>query len=158
MAVALTALVLTVALVAVLLTRQRERHRPEVTPGNAPAPRKRMTRQEKILQKLDPLPEIPTMMDLVREEIAAEGVDDIPGHEDLPDPVKLKVFRRDHRVIETCDHAGYRFVVTDGVAPGDATEEDVTLRCDDCGDPPPISHRPAGDAAGTNPDDQTLSE
>jgi hypothetical protein len=157
-AVALIALVLSVTIVAVLLTRQRERHRPEATAENTPGPRKRMTRQEKILQKLDPLPEIPTMMDLVREEIAAEGVDDIPGHDNLPDPIKLKVFRRDQRIIEACEHDGYRFVVADGVNPEDATAEDVALRCDECGEPPPVSDSPVVDTSGTNLDDETLSD
>ena len=139
------------AVVAALLTRQRERHRPEAPPDSPPPTRKRLTRQEKILQKLDPLPEIPTLMDLVREEIAAEGVDDIPGHEDLPDPVKLKVFRRDYRVIEVCVHDAYHFAVADGIERAEATTQDVALRCDECGDPPPDP-----DAPGTNDDTGTL--
>jgi hypothetical protein len=136
-----------------LLTRQRERLRPEATPESPPPARKRPTRQEKILQKLEPLPEIPTMMDLVREEIAAEGVDDIPGHEDLPDPVKLKVFRRDHRVIEACTHDAYHFAVAEGIERPEATTQDVALRCDECGELPPLPDTP-----GTNDDDATLPE
>ena len=89
MGIALVALVFSIALVAVMLTRQRERHRPEVDPGEQPPARKRPTRQEKILQKLEPLPELPTLMDLVREEIAEAGIIELPGHEGLPDPVAL---------------------------------------------------------------------
>lgn len=153
MAIAIVALVLSVALVAVLLTRQRERHRPELQPGDEPPQRKKPTRQEKILQKLDPLPEIPTLMDLVREEIGDAGIDEIPGHEGLSDPVKLKVFRRDHRVVEQCPHKGYEYVVADGVEPADAGDDDVNLYCEQCG------HISAdSDVPGTNSEEETLPE
>lgn len=153
MGVALVALVASVVLIAVVLTRQRERHRPEVEPDEEQPQRRKLTRQEKILAKLDPLPEIPTLMDLVRIEISEEGVDEIPGHEDLPDPVKLKVFRRDQRIVENCTHDAFAFVVAEGVERKDATEVDVSLHCEQCGDLPPVPDDP-----GTDATEETLPE
>jgi hypothetical protein len=135
MTTALVALVISVALAVYLLTRQRERHRPEIDPNDAPPPpaSRRLTRQEKLLQKLEPLPEIPTIMDLVRAEIEETGVERIPGHEGLPGPVMLKVFRRDAAVRESCTHQGFGFVVRDGIEPENATEGDAWLYCEQCG-------------------------
>ena len=132
---ALIALVVSIALVAFLLARQRDRHRPEIDPKDpAPPPTtQRPTRQEKLLQKLDPLPEIPTVMDLMRAEIKETGVEEIPGHEGLTGPVMLKVFRRDAAVRESCTHEGFAFVVGDGIDPEAATEDHVRLYCEQCG-------------------------
>ena len=153
MGVALVALVLSIALVAVMLTRQRERHRPEVEPGEEPPARKRPTRQEKILQKLEPLPELPTLMDLVREEIAEAGINELPGHEGIPDPVKLKVYRRDHQVVADCPHNAYEYVVDEEIVRAEATDDDVALLCYQC-----AAGSTGAESPGTDIEDETLSE
>jgi hypothetical protein len=158
---AIIALVVSVALVAYLLTRQRERLRPEIDPNDPPPPpaARRPTRQEKLLQKLEPLPEIPTVMDLMRAEIEETGVARLPGHEGLAGPVMLKVFRRDAAVRERCTHEGFGFVVRDGVEPEAATEDDVHLYCEQCGNTPiDRSKEDPSTESGTESDPETLQE
>lgn len=158
MATALVALVISIALAVYLLTRQRQRNRPEIDPENPhPPPRgRRLTRQEKLLQKLEPLPEIPTVMDLMRAEIEETGVEQIPGHEGLPGPVMLKVFRRDAAVRERCTHDGFAFVVRGGVEPEATTEDDVWLYCEQCGDSASDDEEKPPGGLGTKPDPETL--
>ena len=138
MEVAAIALVASIALVFVMLVRQRSRTRPE---GHEPGSDLSIPRgkRERIMAKLEPLPEIPTVMDLVREEVAETGVDKIPGHEGLAGPVMLKVFKRDHEVVAQCTHDAYAFVIADDVSPEDADESHVRLLCAQCLD---------GDGAG----------
>jgi hypothetical protein len=133
-ALAVIALVGAVVVAVTLLNRQRARTRPEdAEPKQAPVPN-RTRRQQRILEKLSPLPEIPTLMDLVHEEIAAAKIDEVPGSEGLPAPVMLKAYKRDEIVRERCPHGTYEFVVADGVVPAEATEADVRLFCKECGD------------------------
>ncbi len=160
MTAAIVALVISIVLAALLLTRQRNRHRPEMDPNDpssSPQPRRRPTRQERLLQKLEPLPEIPTVMDLVRAEIEETGVERIPGHEGLTGPVMLKVFRRDAAVMEGFSHEGYGFVVRAGIEPEADTEDDVRLYCEQCGDLPgdSLDDETARDS-GTESDAETL--
>ena len=132
-AIVTVGLVVSVGIAAALLARQRAHARPE---DQGPAPRPtapRRSRQQRILAKLEPMPEIPTVMDLVREEVEATGVERIPGHEGLTGPVMLKVYRRDRLVRERCTHDGYAFSIAEGVDPAEAMEDDVTLFCSDCG-------------------------
>ena len=127
------ALLVSIGVAVTLLSRQRAHARPEDGEQSQPKVKARPTRQQRILDKLEPLPEIPTVMDLVREEIAETGVKDIPGHEGLAGPVMLKVYRRDLRVVEHCTHEGYQFIVAEGVEATEATEDDVILYCSECG-------------------------
>ena len=138
MGLAAIALVTSIALAFVMLVRQRARTRPEEQePGiEQSVPR---GKRERMMAKLEPLPEIPTVMDLVREEVAETGVDQIPGHEGLSGPVMLKVFKRDHEVVEQCTHDAYGFVIADGVSAEDAVEEDVELSCAQCSEKGGIS-------------------
>lgn len=157
MVVAVIALVVSIALAAILLGRQRERYRPEVDP-NDPQPLpigRRLTRQQRLVQKLEPLPEIPTMMDLVRAEIEETGVDRLPGNEGLAGPVMLKVYRRDAAVRERCTHEGFGFVVKAGIEPEAATEDDVRLYCERCGDQTAGDEQPI-EESGTESDVETL--
>lgn len=152
---AVIALVVSIVLVAGVLFRQRSRVQlddPESDDGAAdkPRPKLRTTKQERMLQKLSPLPEIPTVMDLMREEMAETGVETIPGHEGLTGPVMLKVFRRDSLVRERCTHDTIEFVIRDGIDPEEAIEEDVVLFCAQCG---PIGNE---DATGTDSAEETL--
>lgn len=156
-AIPLAALLGVIILAIYLLTRAREHARPKDEPPEKAILRKASRSQRKILEKLEPIPELPTVMDLMREEIAETGVENIPGHEGLAGPVMLKVFRRDRDVRERCTHDGYAFVVADGVEPSAATEEQVSLYCDECGILPPA---PAADSdpqdLGTESDGETL--
>lgn len=132
MEIAAIAFLASIALAFVLLVRQRERVRPEDS-DVVTKPRIPRNKQERILSKLEPLPEIPTVMDLVRQEVEETGVEKIPGHEGLSGPVMLKVFKRDQFVVESCTHEAYEFVIRDGVSPTDALEDDVQLFCSQCG-------------------------
>ena len=131
MGIAIVAFLATIAIAIALLTRQRARTRPEASPLDSEPPLLG-GRQARVLAKLDPLPGIPTVMDLVREEIAETGVERIPGHEGLPDHVMLKVFKRDRLIRERCTHDSFQFVIRQDVSPPDALEDDVTLFCNRC--------------------------
>lgn len=132
--IALIALGVSVGLAAALLLRQRAHAQPvDPETGVKPPVKVKANRQERLMAKLEPLPEIPTLMDLVREEVAETGVDQLPGHEGLTGPVMLKVFRRDEPVKDRCTHESYGFVVAEGVDPALATEDEVILFCEQCG-------------------------
>ncbi len=68
MDVAAIALVASIVLAFVMLARQRERTRPEDQESETKQPVPKGKR-ERVMAKLEPLPEIPTVMDLVRQEV-----------------------------------------------------------------------------------------
>jgi hypothetical protein len=149
------AFVVSIGIVVGVLLRQRSRleideQGSDDHPQATPRPTRRTTKQERMLQKLSPLPEIPTIMDLMREEMAETGVETIPGHEGLTGPVMLKVFRRDALIRERCTHDGIGFVTRDDVEPEEATENDVVLFCTQCG---PIQEE---DESGTDSEEEAL--
>lgn len=131
--IVLAALFGSVILAGILLARVRNRAKPEQTESGVQVPASASRRQRRILSAMEPDPEIPTLMDLVREEIAELGIDNIPGHEGISGPVLLKVYRRDYRVREQCPHDGYGYVVAEGVRRDEAMESDVWLHCEQCG-------------------------
>ncbi|MCP4966265.1 MAG: hypothetical protein GY926_13665 [bacterium] len=141
------AIAISIGLVVMLLTRQRAAARPADYEPKKQSGWTTSKRQQRIMEKLGPPPEIPTVMDLVREEVAETGVENIPGHEGLTGPVMLKVFRRDQAVQDRCTHDGYAFLIAEGVEPSEALEGDVTLYCEQCG---PM------DQPGTESVDETL--
>lgn len=149
MGTAVIAFLATIAIAIAMLTRQRARARPEKSELTDEPPRPR-GHQARIMAKLEPLPEIPTVMDLVREEIEETGVERIPGHEGLPGHVMLKVFKRDHLIRERCSHDSYEFVVRKDVSPPDALEDDVTLFCSRCGAGETDTADPAGESEPTD--------
>jgi hypothetical protein len=135
-----------IGLAAFLLTRARNRVKeeaPQATPV-AKIPASASRRQRRILEKLEPDPELPTLMDLVREEVAELGIDEIPGHEDISPPVLLKVYKRDFR--DDCPHGEWEYTVTAGLRRDEAEEPDVKLVCKKCGE------------SGTNSDVTTFTE
>lgn len=67
------------------------------------------------------------IMELVAEEAAAVGVDEIAGGEGISIPVKLRVWHRDAEIRGELSPASLRFVVDPGVAPEDADEDQVRL-------------------------------
>ena len=157
-AVPLTAFLGAIILAVYLLWRAREHARPKDEPPEKAVLRKASRSQRKILEKLEPIPELPTVMDLMRQEIAETGVESIPGHEGLAGPVMLKVFRRDQQIRERCTHDAIAFVVTDGIEPAAATEANVSLYCDQCGDlpPEPPEEEARAEDLGTESDSETL--
>ena len=129
-AIPLAALLGSIVLAFVLLARARNNAKSNLPEEAVPIPATASRRQRRIISKLEPEPELPTLMDLVREEIADLGLEDIPGAAELSKPVMLKVYRRDVR--DDCTHDAYQFVVSEGVEPRDALEADVELLCPQC--------------------------
>jgi hypothetical protein len=138
------ALLGSLVLAGVLITRARSHAKPEPIEGKPAIPASASRRQRRILDKLEPIPQIPTLMDLVNEEIAELGLRDLPGSEGISGPVLLKVYRRDELVHEQCPHGTYQYVVADGVASDEAVDDDVRLYCPQC--------------VGTDSGDETLTE
>ncbi len=145
-AIPILALFLSIGLAAFLLTRARRNAKPEVPEGEVMVPASASKRQRRILETLEPTPEIPTVMDLVRQEISELGIDKREGAAGLPGPVMLKVYRRDEAIRKACPNDDWRFVVADGVEPSDAEDADVRIVCEKLGE------------TGTNPEDEALPE
>jgi hypothetical protein len=131
-AIPIAGLIGSIGLAIVLLSRARSHAKLE-TPEKVPTvPSTASRRQRRVLEKLDPVPELPTLMDLVRQEIADLGIKEIPGHDGISETVLLKVYRRDHIATGACDHDALHYVLADGVAADEAGEDSVTLVCDEC--------------------------
>jgi len=143
--IVLFALVGSMVLAGVLLARTRKRVNPDATESKPKVPASASRRQQRILENLSPPPRIPTLMDLVREEVKDLGIEDIAGSEGISGPVLLKVYRRDEAIREQCPHDAYEYVVADDVRRDEAGDDDVRLFCARC-------------AAGTDSDDETLVE
>ena len=121
-----------IVLAIFLLARARRNARSELPEEANPVPATASKRQKRILAKLEPEPQLPTLKELVRQEIADLGLEDVPGAAGLAGPVMLKVYRRDHD--ETCTHDTHEFLVAEGVNPADAQDNDVHFRCPTCAD------------------------
>ena len=101
-AIPFAALIGSMVLAGVLLTRARNHAKPE-PPATAPKlPASASKRQRRVLETL------------------------------APAPVLLKVYRRDLPSIESCEHETYEFVIAESVPADEATERDVRLVCPDC--------------------------
>jgi hypothetical protein len=87
-------------------------------------------KQREILATLPPDPTLPTIEDLIAEELEETGAGRIAGAAVLPPPVALKVFRRDTLGVEGVPFEQLRFVVDDGVEPATATPDQVRLVAD----------------------------
>lgn len=71
-----------------------------------------------------------SIFDLVESEVQDLGLTKIEGAHNIPQGVLLKVWRESEPVIAECvDPSHLRYVTAPGVAPTDATENDVTLEC-----------------------------
>ena len=138
------ALFASMGIAGVLLARARSHAKPDTTEAAPKLPPSASRRQRRILETLTPPPEIPTLMDLVRMEIADLGIENIPGHEGISGPVLLKVFRRDHALLEQCPHGTCGYVVAEGVRRDEADEDQVRLFCEQC--------------VGTDPEAETFNE
>lgn len=95
-------------------------------------PKRKSKRQRRLdqIRANDPPFEPKSMFDLMLEEAAELGIDEIPAADGLEIPVKLKVWRRDSVVRENC--AGIvRYEIDASVDPAVAGLDDVRLVCDD---------------------------
>ncbi len=134
-AIPLIALFGSIIIAVFLLVRVRSHAKPETPENGVQLPASASRRQRRVLETLSTEPEIPTLMDLVNQEISELGVDQVAGFEQLSGPVALKVFRRDALTRQRCEHDALEFVVADGTDPAEAEEDDVTLFCPQCGEP-----------------------
>jgi hypothetical protein len=96
-------------------------------------PEKRRSRRQKKLDEIranDPDPVIPTLEELVAQELADTGVNDINGNDALAEPVKLKVYHRDIANLADCPREALTFRLSYGIDVETATVDDVRLVCD----------------------------
>ena len=127
-----TALAVAIAItIGVMITlSRRTKERAEESMVEQPAgPRPRTKRQQQIVANLAPPPDIPTIEELVAEEAAATGVNDIPGGEGLDVSLKLRVYWRDEVVRRGCEDGHLEFRIDSGLAPEAADTDDVRLVC-----------------------------
>ena len=120
----------------------------------APVPPQRMTRsQRRVEQMRASMPDIPKLSieEIAKAEADDLGLGDVPGAEGLPVNVQLLVWRRDEDTRERCEGT-VRYVTADGVAPGDATPDDVRLECDGVLRDPEASPQDESDDSGNNSD------
>ena len=68
----------------------------------------------------------PDIIELVQEEVYEAGLGDLPGSEGIDPSVLLRVWKRDGA---GCEKGRGQFILDDGLAPGDATEDTVTFDC-----------------------------
>lgn len=109
-------------------------------------PKRKSKRQKRLEQIRAAEPEYvpPTIEDLVAEEIADLGVDEIPGGDGVAPPVLLKVYKRDTAPDDDCPPAERRYVVANGVDASEAGEQDVRLIC--------VGHHDPGSTSGSGTD------
>lgn len=69
----------------------------------------------------------PDIIELVQEEVDDAGLGELPGAEGIDPTVLLKVWKRDRY---GCADGQGRYVISDDVAPEDATEDSVSFECD----------------------------
>lgn len=95
------------------------------------APQKMSKREKKLaeIRANDPDPVIPSFEELVAQELADTGVNEIDGHDGLADPVKLKVYHRDIDNLGDCPRESLQFRLSYGIEADAATEDDVRLIC-----------------------------
>ncbi|NND03132.1 MAG: hypothetical protein HKN91_10120 [Acidimicrobiia bacterium] len=94
-----------------------------------PKPRNLSKRQERIVSTLEPTKELPSMEQLVAEEAAETGVNDIAGGAGLDVSLKLRVYWRDEVVRNGCTDGVLEFRIDEDVEPAAAETEDVRLVC-----------------------------
>ncbi|MCP3973761.1 MAG: hypothetical protein GY720_04635 [bacterium] len=120
-----------VVAVMVTLSRRTKRRMHEMMAaeqdgGSVPLP---AMGNKKVLAEITPAKPRPTIQDLVDEEAAATGVNEIPGGEDLNVSLKLRVFWRDEVVRKGCRDGHLEFRVDQGVNLDSMRTEDVRLVC-----------------------------
>ncbi len=133
MAQAIIGFVALAVVVAVMVTLSRRTKRrmhelmaAEQDGGSVPMP---AMGDKEVLAEMTPAKPRPTIQDLVDEEAAATGVNEIPGGEDLNVSLKLRVFWRDEVVRKGCTDGHLEFRVDQGVNLDSVRTDDVRLVC-----------------------------
>jgi hypothetical protein len=111
-------------------------------------PRSLSKRQQRIVASLEPAKEIPTIEQLVAEEAADTGVNEIPGGDGLDVSLKLRVYWRDEVVRQGCTDGHLEYRVDGDATPETAQTDDVRLVCvrDEVADRKGAGTTEAGDA------------
>jgi hypothetical protein len=86
-------------------------------------------KQHQKIQQFEPEHATPSIEDLIEEEAADLGLNDIPGGDGVETSVKLRVWHRDSAVRSGCADGTLRYEVDAGVEPADAELGQVHLRC-----------------------------
>ena len=130
MAIVLAVVIATSVLVFVYLRLQRARNALQSEAEENPKRKSKRQRRLDQIRANDPPFEPRSMFDLMLEEAAELGIDELPGADGLETPVKLKVWKRDAAVRENCSGI-LRYEVDAQVDPAAASLDDVRLVCDD---------------------------
>ena len=93
------------------------------------------TKQHQKIQQFEPEHTTPSIEDLIEEEAAELGLNEIPGGEGVDTSVKLRVWHRDASARSGCAEGALRYEVDDGVEPAEAELGQVRLRCGTSGQP-----------------------
>ncbi len=93
-------------------------------------------KQHKKIQEFEPEYTTPSIEDLIEEEAADLGLNDIPGGQGIETSVKLRVWHRDASIRSGCTDGALHYEVDDGVEPADAELAQVHLRCTKSGQSP----------------------
>jgi hypothetical protein len=158
LAPALTALAIgmfvVMAVMVTLSKRTRDRAQQALLSDGTPQAKGRSKRQQQVLDSLSQPPDIPTIEELVAEEAAATGVNDIAGGNGLDVSLKLRVYWRDEVVRRGCEDGHLEFRVDEGIDFASAETDDVRLVCvrDDA------SPAAAAEATAAVKDDDTANE
>ena len=97
---------------------------------------KPMAKQHKKIQQFEPEHTTPSIEDLIEEEAADLGLNDIPGGEEVQTSVKLRVWHRDGAVRSGCSDGVLHYEVDAGIEPTEAEFNQVHLRCGEPGTTP----------------------
>ncbi len=109
--------------------RTRERAQEAMPDAQPTAPKPRTKRQRQLVANMAPPPQMPTIEELVAEEAAATGVNDIPGGDGLDVSLKLRVYWRDEVVRGGCEDGNLEFRIDGGASIEAAGIDDVRLVC-----------------------------
>lgn len=97
---------------------------------------KPMAKQHQKIQQFEPEHTTPSIEDLIEEEAADLGLNDIPGGEEVQTSVKLRVWHRDGSVRSGCSDGVLHYEVDVGIEPAEAEFNQVHLRCGEPGTTP----------------------
>jgi len=133
MAQAITAFVIfvivTMGIVVFLNRRTRDKMRETAIEPEIDKPRIGSKRQQQMVASFEPPKETPTIEELVAQEAADTGVNEIPGGDGLDVSLKLRVYWRDEVVRRGCTEGTIEFRLAEGVSPNQAETDDVRLVC-----------------------------
>ncbi len=133
MAQAITAfgifMIVTIGVVVFLNRRTRDKIRDSAIETDTQNPRAGTKRQQRVVDSFDPPTELPTIEELVAQEVADTDVNEIAGGDGLDVSLKLRVYWRDEVVRRGCTDGALEFRIAEGVAADEAETDDVRLVC-----------------------------